>query len=140
MCVCFVLAAFARAWNDGLPDHAARNEYLLPLVSRFVGTMGLAKLAERLSLMAADWLVRTHTPAWLRLACLSTQADALAGLGVSKFGLLVQEGYMPKPRRVGSRLMYDVDDLRAAFKALPYDDPERADNWGEVDTWAGVPG
>ena len=30
--------------------------------------------------MALDWLVRVHTPAWLRLAGLVDQADLLAGL------------------------------------------------------------
>ena len=78
-CVCPVLAAFARSWNDGLPDDA-RNALLLPLIPRFVGTRGSAALAERRALMSADWLVRVHTPAWLRLAKLDKQADALASL------------------------------------------------------------
>jgi hypothetical protein len=30
--------------------------------------------------MAADWLIRVHTPAWLRLAKLDAHADALAAL------------------------------------------------------------
>jgi len=30
--------------------------------------------------MAADWLVRANTPAWLRLAGLSVHADALSAL------------------------------------------------------------
>ena len=30
--------------------------------------------------MAADWLIRVHTPAWLRLAKLNEQADLLASL------------------------------------------------------------
>ena len=78
-CACPVIGAFMRAWNDALPD-AERNELLLPLIPRLVGTRGSDALAERRSLMAADWLVRTHTPAWLRLAGLTAQADMLAGL------------------------------------------------------------
>ncbi len=78
-CVCPVLGAFFRAWNDGLPDDE-RDILLKPFLPRLIGTKGSAELAERRSLMAADWLVRVHTPAWLRLAKLDAQADALAGL------------------------------------------------------------
>jgi hypothetical protein len=38
---------------------------------------------------------------------------------------------MPKPRVLGSRRIWDVDDLDAAFKALPREGDE-------VNTWAGV--
>lgn len=78
-CACPVIGAFMRAWNDSLPD-TERNELLLPLIPRLVGTRGSKALEERRSLMAADWLVRTHTPAWLRLAGLTTQAEALSSL------------------------------------------------------------
>ncbi len=78
-CVCPVLGAFLRAWNDGLPDEQ-RNSILLPLIPRVINTRGSEKLAERRALMAADWLVRTHTPAWLRLAGLTDQAAALENL------------------------------------------------------------
>jgi hypothetical protein len=78
-CACPVIGAFMRAWNDGLPDDE-RTAIVLPLIPKMVGTRGSDALAERRSLMAADWLVRTHTPAWLRLAGLTTQADALSSL------------------------------------------------------------
>ena len=78
-CVCPVIGVFMRAWNDGLPD-TDRTAILLPLVAKTINTRGSGSLAERRSLMAADWLVRTHTVAWLRLAGLTTQADALASL------------------------------------------------------------
>ncbi len=78
-CVCPVIAAFMRSWNDALPD-IERTELLLPLITKTVGTRGSAELAERRSLMAADWLVRVNTPAWLRLAGLNTHADNLAAL------------------------------------------------------------
>ena len=77
-CACPVIAAFLRSWNDGLPDD--KRQELKQYIPMLVGTRGDDKLAERRSLMAADWLVRTHTPAWLRLAGLNAQADALAGL------------------------------------------------------------
>ena len=78
-CVCPVLGAFFRAWNDSLPD-ADRNAIIKPLLPRLIGTNGGSALAERRALMAADWLIRIHTPAWLRLAKLDAQANALASL------------------------------------------------------------
>ena len=78
-CVSPVIAAFGRSWNDSLPADE-RDALLLPLLPRVVGTRGSDALEERRSLMAADWLVREHTTAWLRLAGLTAQADALANL------------------------------------------------------------
>ncbi|MBR0682770.1 hypothetical protein GXW74_19920 [Roseomonas eburnea] len=78
-CACPVIAAFCRAWNDGLPDDE-RNALLRPLIPRLVGTRGSRALEHRRALMAADYLVREHTSAWLRLAGLTTQADALSSL------------------------------------------------------------
>jgi len=77
-CVCPVIGAFLRSWNDGLPD-AERTTLLLPLLPKLVGTRNPA-MEERRSLMAADWLVRTHTPAWLDLAGLTAQAQSLRTL------------------------------------------------------------
>ena len=78
-CVCPAIAAFCRSWNDSLPT-GERDAVLRPLVPLLIGTRGSAALAHRRSLMAADWLVREHTPAWLRLAGLTAHADTLAGL------------------------------------------------------------
>jgi|LULL01.1.fsa_nt_gb hypothetical protein len=78
-CASPVIGAFMRAWNDGLPQED-RDALILPLIPRLVGTRGSEALENRRATMAADWLVRVHTPAWLRLAGLTTQADALSGL------------------------------------------------------------
>lgn len=78
-CVDPVIAAFMRSWNDSLPD-AERTTLLRPLIPKTIGTAGSTALSERRSLMAADWLVRVHTVAWLRLAGLDTSAAALASL------------------------------------------------------------
>jgi len=78
-CACPVIASFIRAWNDRLPDDE-RSTLLLPLIPRLVGTKGQKALEERRALMAADWLIRTHPPAWLRLAGLTKQADTLSSL------------------------------------------------------------
>ncbi|HET7150680.1 MAG TPA: hypothetical protein VFI60_04670, partial [Candidatus Acidoferrum sp.] len=78
-CACPVIASFLRVWNDGLPSDADRDRLLKPLIPRIVGTRN-KKLEKRRSLMAADWLVRVHTPAWLRLAGLTRQAESLEQL------------------------------------------------------------
>jgi hypothetical protein len=78
-CACPVITAFMVSWNDGLPDDE-RSALLLPLIPKLVGTRSTPEIEERRSLMAADWLVRVHTPAWLRLAGMTAQADALAHL------------------------------------------------------------
>lgn len=78
-CVDPVLAAFGRAWNDGLPD-ADRTRLLAPFIPRLVGTRSTPEVQDRRAFMAADWAVRVYTPAWLRLAKLDDHASALARL------------------------------------------------------------
>jgi hypothetical protein len=78
-CACPVISAFLRSWNDSLPD-GERDTLLRPLVIKLVGTRSTKKIEHRRSLMCADWLVRVQTPAWLRLAKLTEQADLLANL------------------------------------------------------------
>ena len=78
-CACPVPTALLITLNDNLPDDQ-RNALLRPLVPLLVGTRSTPEVELRRSLMAADWLVREHTPAWLRLAGLTVQADAMAGL------------------------------------------------------------
>ena len=79
-CVCPVIGAFMRNWNDSLSNDERNQLITIDRLLKTVGPRGWDKLAERRSLMAADWLVRTHTPAWLRLAGLTAQADALSSL------------------------------------------------------------
>ncbi|MCJ2058667.1 hypothetical protein MKL09_19190 [Methylobacterium sp. J-048] len=71
------IAAFIRTWSDGLPQ-AERDGLILPLVPRLVGTNGSEALERRRIAMVADWLVRSHVPAWFRLAKLNVEADELA--------------------------------------------------------------
>jgi hypothetical protein len=74
-CVSRVLGAFLRKWDDDLDD--AGRQRLKPYVPIVIGTSGNMEADERRAWMAADWLVRVHTPAWLRLAKLNDQARAL---------------------------------------------------------------
>lgn len=78
-CVCPVLAAFGRAWNDALDDDT-RNRLLRPLIPRLIGTRSTPDMQDRRAFMAADWVARTYTPVWLRAAGLNDDAAALATL------------------------------------------------------------
>ena len=78
-CVSPVLAAFGRAWNDGMRTDEERAS-LKPYITRMIGTAGDAEADERRAWLATDWLVRVCAPAWLRLAGLNERADALAAL------------------------------------------------------------
>lgn len=78
-CACPVICAFMQSWNDGLPD-GERDALLRPLIPRLIGTRATPEIEQRRAVMAADWLIRSHAPAWLRLAGLTQQADALASL------------------------------------------------------------
>lgn len=71
------LAAFIGTWSDHLPQ-GARDALILPLVPRLVGTRGSEVLERRRVALVLDWLVRTHVPAWFRLAKLNVEADELA--------------------------------------------------------------
>jgi excisionase family DNA binding protein len=65
------------------------------------------------------------------------EAAVYLSLSPSFFRSLVERGEMPRPRLIGSRRIWDIDDLDAAFKGLPVEKPvEKAD--GEHDTWADV--
>jgi hypothetical protein len=61
------------------------------------------------------------------------EAAAAIGISASKFRTLVKDGRMPSPRRLDGRTIWDVDELRAAFKALPHDgESEKAESWADV--------
>jgi predicted DNA-binding transcriptional regulator AlpA len=61
------------------------------------------------------------------------EAAAAIGVSASKFRNLVKEACMPRPRRIGSRAVWDVDELRSAFKALPHaGESEDSDTWADV--------
>jgi hypothetical protein len=61
------------------------------------------------------------------------EAAAAIGISASKFRTLVNDKRMPSPRRIDGRNIWDVDELRAAFKTLPHaDESEKADSWADV--------
>jgi predicted DNA-binding transcriptional regulator AlpA len=62
------------------------------------------------------------------------EAAAAIGISASKFRTLVNDKRMPSPRSLDGRKIWDVDELRAAFKALPHagEENEEADSWADV--------
>ncbi len=66
----------------------------------------------------ADILPRSLAPRGLS----RVQAAAYVGFSPSKFDELVKDGQMPKPKRVGSRTIWDRFGLDVAFEELPGDD------------------
>lgn len=47
-------------------------------------------------------------------------AAALIGISPSLFDRAVEAGTMPQPRRLYGRFVWDVEELAAAFRALPH--------------------
>ena len=78
-CVCPVLAAFGRAWNDGMRSNEERAQ-LLPYIPSLIGTKSTPEVELTRSYMAFNWLIRIHLVAWLRLGHLDTHADTLEAL------------------------------------------------------------
>ena len=76
-CTSVVLGSMGRGLNDVLPDE--KRQQLVPFVPRMVGTAGDGHDEAR-SYLALDWLIRTYTPAWLDLAGLTAEAQALRDL------------------------------------------------------------
>lgn len=50
-------------------------------------------------------------------------AAMLGGIGRSTFLERVSRGELPKPRKIGSRSMWLVEELQAAARGLPISDP-----------------
>jgi predicted DNA-binding transcriptional regulator AlpA len=60
------------------------------------------------------------------------EAAAAVGISATTFDVLVGEGRMPRPRMIGARRVWDVDELRAAFKCLPKDGETEDETWADV--------
>jgi len=66
-CVCPMIAAFLRSWNDSIRDDAHRTALLKPLIPKVVGSRSTPAVELQRSYLAFDWLVRVQVPAWLDL-------------------------------------------------------------------------
>jgi hypothetical protein len=80
-CVCPVIGAFLRNWNDAMTDDETRTQLLRPLVPVVLNTRSTKKIELQRSYLALDWLARVQAPAWLSLRDdLKAHAVALRGL------------------------------------------------------------
>ena len=63
-----------------------------------------------------------------------SEAAMYISLGTTKFAQLVKDGRMPRPHVVDGRRIWDVDDIDAAFRALPIegDDDQDRNPWHEI--------
>ena len=114
-CACPVISAFLRSWNDALPTDADRDRLLKPLIPQLLNTRNKS-LEEKRSLMAADWLVRVNTPAWLRLAKLDKQAELLESLPE-----ITSMAQVPSIREPIEAVRRDAAAARAAARAAAWD-------------------
>lgn len=70
----------------------------------------------------------------IRRGLSAAEAAIYIGIGLTKFSQLVALGVMPKPRMIGSRRVWCVTDLDAAFDDLPMEDGQEIDSWA---AWRG---
>ena len=108
-CTCPVITEFMVSWNDSLPNDDDRARLLLPLIPALVGTRGSKALKARRANMAADWYIRVQTPAWLRLAGLTTQAEALEA-----FPEITDFAKAPALKLILDAIRKDADAARSA--------------------------
>lgn len=78
--VCLIICLVMHAWSDHLPDDDIRTRLLVPLLPKILNTRAPPEIMLRRSWMAADWLVRVYTVAWLELAGLAAHASAFRAL------------------------------------------------------------
>lgn len=70
----------------------------------------------------------------LRRGLSEPEAALYVGLGATKFRELVNQRTMPRPHLIGGRRIWDIDDLDAAFKSLPIEQPQDEavdDGWAD---------
>jgi predicted DNA-binding transcriptional regulator AlpA len=60
------------------------------------------------------------------------QAAAYIGVSASKFDEMVDDGRMPRPKRIDARVVWDLKRLDDAFSALP-DTEEEGNPWDAPD-------
>lgn len=126
------IAAFVRTWSDRLPQDA-RDALILPLVPRLVGTRGSEALERRRVALVADWLIRTHLPAWFRLAKLNVEGDELADLPeVEDVAQLVSLcDHLKRARKRAAVANLTLRQTGSAVRAAAWDAAHQA-AWGTV--------
>lgn len=74
-----------------------------------------------------------HTKVIIRRGLSREEAAEYIGVGTTKFDQLVSIGLVAKPRRCGTRKLWDIRELDVAFEALPREDsPATGNSWDDV--------
>ena len=123
-CVCPVIAAFMRSWNDALPDEL-RTETLLPLIPKMIGTKASHATQVRRAYVLADGAVRVFAPAALRAAGIDGSAQEL-----EKLPEIVDATTASHAREVCGTAAYAA--AYAAADAAAADAAARIDAWREL--------
>lgn len=79
-CTCPILGAVVRTFNDLVPDGAARDRYVRPLVPKLVRTTASLAIERERAFLAADCAVRFFAPLALARAGEDAAAQAARGL------------------------------------------------------------
>ena len=69
--------------------------------------------------MGEETTMKGNTRPVLRRGLNRVEAAQYIGIGASKFDALVIDGRMPPARQIDRRRVWDVNELDAAFDALP---------------------
>lgn len=80
--------------------------------------------------MTAKAIIAARLP--VRRGLGEEEAAVYLSLSPSFFRQLVERGEMPRPRLLGARRIWDVDDLDTAFKNLPIEGEAVVDTWADV--------
>ena len=60
-------------------------------------------------------------------------AASYIGIGTTKFDEMVDDGLMPKPRLIGRRKIWDIQELDRCFDELPQAGDNDNNPWDEID-------
>jgi hypothetical protein len=103
------------------------NELSLALLQ---ATAGLTEAAHSLSTLTQK-RERAQKPAFFRRGLNRTAASEYIGVSATKFGQLVREARMPKPKKIDGRYIWDVYVLDAYFDDLDANDdvPSTQNPW-----------
>ncbi len=60
------------------------------------------------------------------------EAARYIGVGTTKFDELVEDGRMPKPKRIDGRIVWDLRAVDLAFDELPDESATEGNSWNDV--------
>ena len=92
----------------------------LPKAEATVLTQAVANLAAAAEVLerVGKSATQSSKPAALRRGMSRTEAAQYLGVGTTSFDNMVKDGTMPKPVRLGGRVVWDIQALDAAFDRL----------------------